>query len=76
MDDKGGKVVRVCRRAMQHVQRRAQEQMGWLIPLRSSSSVPHFQLDSPCTPERLRMACGDFLTAPFAGLDYTPKISC
>ena len=26
----------------------------------------HFVMHSPCTPERLRMACCDSLTAPFA----------
>ena len=35
-----------------------------------------FQLDSPCTPERLRMACADELTAPYAALDLRPKMSC
>lgn len=34
-----------------------------------------FQLDSPATPERLRMACADHLTAPFAKHDLRPKIS-
>ena len=35
-----------------------------------------FQLDLPCTPERLRMACADEMTAPFAGPDVRPKLSC
>jgi xanthine dehydrogenase/oxidase len=35
-----------------------------------------FQLDAPCTPERLRMACADDLTAPFAAHDLRPKLSC
>lgn len=30
---------------------------------------------SPATPERLRMACADHLTAPFAKHDLRPKIS-
>ena len=34
-----------------------------------------FELDMPCTPERLRMACADHLTAPFAAPDIRPKIS-
>ena len=32
-----------------------------------------FQLHSPATPERLRMACVDQLTQPFAGPDYVAK---
>ena len=35
-----------------------------------------FQLDSPCTPERLRMACADELTKPYAAPDLRPKLSC
>ena len=35
-----------------------------------------FELDSPATPERLRMACADHLTAPFAAHDMRPMISC
>lgn len=35
-----------------------------------------FQLDSPCTPERLRMACADDLTKPYAEPDIRPKLSC
>jgi len=35
-----------------------------------------FELDSPATPERLRMACADDLTAPFAPPAFRPKISC
>ena len=35
-----------------------------------------FELDSPATPERLRMACADHLTAPFAAPTFRPKISC
>ena len=35
----------------------------------------HFVLNSPCTPERLRMACCDGLTAPFAQPDYVPLSS-
>ncbi|GBG80495.1 hypothetical protein CBR_g30957 [Chara braunii] len=34
-----------------------------------------FALDSPATPERIRMACADEFTAPFAGPDLRPKIS-
>ena len=33
-------------------------------------------MDSPCTPERLRMACADDFTKPFAPADLVPKISC
>ncbi|KAL0052613.1 hypothetical protein WJX82_004790 [Trebouxia sp. C0006] len=35
-----------------------------------------FQLDSPATPERLRMACADHLTEPFGGADIQVKLSC
>jgi xanthine dehydrogenase/oxidase len=35
-----------------------------------------FQLDSPATPERLRMACADHLTEPFGGADIHVKLSC
>lgn len=35
-----------------------------------------FRLDLPATPERLRLACADNLTAPFAPPDMLPKISC
>ncbi len=35
-----------------------------------------FRLDAPATPERLRMACADELTAPFAGPDFRAKHSC
>lgn len=35
-----------------------------------------FRLDLPATPERLRMACADQLTAPFAAPELLPKISC
>ena len=35
-----------------------------------------FELDLPCTPERLRMACPDHLSAPFAAHDIRPKLSC
>ena len=35
-----------------------------------------FRLDAPCTPERLRMACTDRFTAPFAPPHFLPKISC
>ncbi|KAI3907500.1 hypothetical protein MKW92_010358 [Papaver armeniacum] len=34
-----------------------------------------FPLDNPATPERIRMACADDLTKPFAGPDYRPKLS-
>ena len=33
-------------------------------------------LDSPATPERLRMACADHLTAPFAKADVYIRGSC
>ncbi|KAK9811378.1 hypothetical protein WJX72_002855 [[Myrmecia] bisecta] len=35
-----------------------------------------FAMDSPATPERLRMACADHLTATYAAPDLMPKISC
>jgi xanthine dehydrogenase/oxidase len=35
----------------------------------------HFVLDSPATPERIRMACTDDLTKPFAPPDLRPKLS-
>ncbi|KAG0458419.1 hypothetical protein HPP92_023576 [Vanilla planifolia] len=34
-----------------------------------------FPLDSPATPERIRMACVDDFTREFAASDYRPKIS-
>lgn len=35
-----------------------------------------FQMDSPATPERLRMACADHLTEPFGGVNVQVKLSC
>ena len=35
----------------------------------------HFVLNSPATPEKIRMACADDLTAPFAPPDFVPKAS-
>lgn len=35
-----------------------------------------FVMDSPATPERLRMACADHLTAPYAAADLRCKLSC
>lgn len=35
----------------------------------------HFVLDSPATPERIRMACVDDFTAQFAAADLRPKLS-
>ena len=35
-----------------------------------------FPLDSPATPERVRMACADDLTVPFAPVQWLPHISC
>lgn len=35
-----------------------------------------FRMDTPSTPERLRMACSDELTQPYAQPDLLPKISC
>ncbi|KAL3157593.1 hypothetical protein ABBQ32_012044 [Trebouxia sp. C0010 RCD-2024] len=35
-----------------------------------------FQMDSPATPERLRMACADHLTEPFGGANIRVKLSC
>lgn len=34
-----------------------------------------FVLDSPATPERIRMACADAFTKPFAKPDVRPKLS-
>ena len=34
-----------------------------------------FVLDSPATPERIRMACADEFTQPFANSDIRPKLS-
>lgn len=34
-----------------------------------------FPLDNPATPERIRMACTDDFTKPFADPDYRPKLS-
>lgn len=34
-----------------------------------------FPLDSPATPERIRMACVDQFTGAFADADYRPKLS-
>lgn len=34
-----------------------------------------FPLDNPATPERIRMACTDDFTAPFAKSDFRPKLS-
>eukprot|EP00252_Welwitschia_mirabilis_P022733 TRINITY_DN6242_c0_g1_i3.p1 TRINITY_DN6242_c0_g1~~TRINITY_DN6242_c0_g1_i3.p1 ORF type:complete len:318 (-),score=86.22 TRINITY_DN6242_c0_g1_i3:256-1209(-) len=34
-----------------------------------------FVLDSPATPERIRMACADEFTQPFAKSDFRPKLS-
>eukprot|EP00775_Hariotina_reticulata_P012370 gene12370-12505_t len=35
-----------------------------------------FNLDAPATPERLRMACADEITAPYAPQDLQPLMSC
>ena len=35
-----------------------------------------FRMDSPATPERLRMACADHITAPFAPPDGCIRTSC
>ena len=35
-----------------------------------------FRMDSPATPERLRMACADHITAPFAPPDGRIRTSC
>ena len=35
-----------------------------------------FRMDSPATPERLRMACADHITAPFAPPDSRIRTSC
>lgn len=34
-----------------------------------------FPLDNPATPERIRMACTDNFTKPFASPDFRPKLS-
>ena len=36
----------------------------------------YFVMDSPATPERLRMLCADAITAPLAAADLRPHISC
>ncbi|XP_071706054.1 xanthine dehydrogenase 1-like [Rutidosis leptorrhynchoides] len=40
-----------------------------------SGSHGWFPLDNPATPERIRMACADDFTAPFAKADFRPKLS-
>jgi xanthine dehydrogenase/oxidase len=35
-----------------------------------------FRMDSPATPERLRMACPDHLTGSFAPPDFRVLTSC
>nr|XP_043631064.1 xanthine dehydrogenase 1-like [Erigeron canadensis] len=40
-----------------------------------SGSHGWFPLDNPATPERIRMACADEFTAPFAKSDFRPKLS-
>lgn len=35
-----------------------------------------FRMDTPCTPERLRMACADEFTQPYATPDLLPYLSC
>ncbi len=35
----------------------------------------YFNLDSPATPERVRMACADDITAKFAKPDFRAKLS-
>lgn len=35
-----------------------------------------FRLDAPATPEKLRMACADELTAAYAPADLQPLMSC
>ena len=34
-----------------------------------------FSLDTPATPERIRMACFDEFTCPFVSSDFFPKLS-
>ncbi|KAF3772975.1 Xanthine dehydrogenase 1 [Nymphaea thermarum] len=34
-----------------------------------------FPLDNPATPERIRMACADDFTKPFAGPDFRAQLS-
>lgn len=36
----------------------------------------YFVLDTPATPERIRMACSDHLTKPFADAHIRPLLSC
>ena len=36
----------------------------------------YFRMDSPATPERLRMATADHLTAPFADANMLIRTSC
>lgn len=46
----------------------------WMHPLPGLEGW--FRLDSPATPERIRMACCDELSGPFAGPDFQALASC
>eukprot|EP00271_Cylindrocystis_brebissonii_P015376 TRINITY_DN3802_c0_g1_i1.p1 TRINITY_DN3802_c0_g1~~TRINITY_DN3802_c0_g1_i1.p1 ORF type:complete len:1384 (-),score=303.69 TRINITY_DN3802_c0_g1_i1:1396-5484(-) len=46
-----------------------------LAARRESGLDGHFILDSPATPERVRMACVDEITTPIAPADLRPKLS-
>jgi len=42
---------------------------------RDAGHSGYFILDTPATPERIRMACADEFTKPFANPDIRPKLS-
>ncbi|XP_056168904.1 xanthine dehydrogenase 1-like [Syzygium oleosum] len=47
-----------------------------IIAARADAGITDwFPLDNPATPERIRMACLDELTAPLIGSDFRPKLS-
>lgn len=56
----------------------ARADAGHAQPASADAAGAHdwFRLDLPATPERLRMACADQLTAPFAPPGLLPRISC
>lgn len=44
---------------------------------RADAGLPgHFALDAPATPERLRLACSDSISAPYAPPGTRAKLSC
>ncbi len=53
-------------RAYRHMDAHAAQEAVYAA--RSEANLPGwFHMDAPATPERLRMACADELTAPFTG---------